>query len=85
MSETSNANSNVKLEVRRRKGQRALKSDGRAVCNLHKKSSTSGGQWEVLFTYMRSSPGRLTVARLSQAGVREDVRGWLEILLPGVP
>jgi hypothetical protein len=58
---------------------KALESDSREVCNRHKKSSTSGGQWEVLFSYTRSSSGRLAMARLSQAGVREDVQGWLEI------
>jgi hypothetical protein len=38
--ETSNANNDVKPEALRRRGPRGLKSDGREVCNRHKKSST---------------------------------------------
>jgi hypothetical protein len=32
---------------------------------------TSGGRWQVFFTYMLSLSGRLATAQLSQAGVRE--------------
>jgi hypothetical protein len=38
--ETSNANNDVKPEVRHRRGPQGLKSDGREVCNRHRKSST---------------------------------------------
>ncbi len=38
--ETSKANGEVKPRVWRQRGPQALRSDGREVCNCHKKSST---------------------------------------------